>query len=421
MLTLIEALRFRSLRYVRQPLGRLHVLLGPNASGKTTFLDVIAFLGAVVSNGPGAAVTERTQNFQDLTWNRSGEDFELAVEAKIPEERRPQLGKTYDFVRYEVKIGQDPATLETGILAENLLLKSTQEEPPEQLSVFPRAIDPPTTIMAPSRLPATKGLRLVISKASGGNDNWYSEVEENPGKGWIPSIRLGPRKSALANVPAEEEKFPVATWLRDLLAQGVQSIVLNSMLIRKASPPLKPRGFLPDGSNLPWVVAELEKNAPEKFMQWIEHIRTALPQVEGIRTVLRDDDRHRYLVIRYQGGLEVPSWVVSDGTLRLLALTIPAYLQDFRGVYLIEEPENGIHPAAVETVYRSLSSAYDAQILLATHSPVILSLAGVDDILCFAKSDAGATDIVRGTEHPALRDWKGTPNLDILFGSGILG
>lgn len=416
MLTLIEALRFRSLQYVSQPLGPFHVLLGPNASGKTTFLDVVAFLGRLVSNGPEAAVIERTQNFHDLVWNRFGDDFELAVEAKIPDERRPQLDKPYDFVRYEVKVGLDPATLEVGILAEKLFFKSSKEEPAEQLSIFPRTIDPPPTIMA-----KVKGLRPVISKAYGGNDNWYSEVEKKTGKSWMPSIRLGSRKSALANVPAEDAKFPVATWLRDLLAQGVQSIVLNSTLIRKASPPLKRHGFIPDGSNLPWVVDELEQKAPERFRQWIAHVQTALPQLEGIRTVLRDDDRHRYLVIRYQGGLEVPSWMVSDGTLRLLALTIPAYLPDFRGVYLIEEPENGIHPSAVETVYQSLSSVYDAQILLATHSPVILSLAAVDDILCFAKSSAGATDIVRGSGHPALRDWKGTPNLNILFGSGILG
>jgi len=45
MLTLIEALNFRCLRYIRQPLAPFHVLVGPNASGKTTFLDVVAFLG----------------------------------------------------------------------------------------------------------------------------------------------------------------------------------------------------------------------------------------------------------------------------------------------------------------------------------------------------------------------------------------
>jgi predicted ATPase len=206
-----------------------------------------------------------------------------------------------------------------------------------------------------------------------------------------------------------------------LLTQGVQSIILNSLLIRRASPPGFTRGFRPDGSNLPWVISDLEKRDPSRFQQWIAHLRTALPNLETIRTIERDDDRHRYLLLRYRGGLEVPSWVASDGTLRLLALTIPAYLPNFRGVYLIEEPENGIHPSAVETVYQSLSSVYDAQILLATHSPVILSLARAEDILCFAKTEEGATDIVRGSEHPALREWKGTPNLGLLLGSGVLG
>ncbi len=48
MITLVEALNYRCLRHISQPLGPFHVLVGPNASGKTTFLDVIAFLGRLV-------------------------------------------------------------------------------------------------------------------------------------------------------------------------------------------------------------------------------------------------------------------------------------------------------------------------------------------------------------------------------------
>ena len=111
----------------------------------------------------------------------------------------------------------------------------------------------------------------------------------------------------------------------------------------------------------------------------------------------------------------------SDGTLRLLALTLPAYLPDFKGVYLIEEPENGIHPMAIETMFQSLSSAYSAQILLATHSPVILSLSRLEDVLCLKKDDAGATDVIIGTEHPDLKGWQGEVNLSVLYASGVLG
>ncbi|MFN4258579.1 MAG: hypothetical protein ACK4RK_04730 [Gemmataceae bacterium] len=39
MLTLIEALNYRCLRYVHQPLGPFHILVGPNASGKTTLFS----------------------------------------------------------------------------------------------------------------------------------------------------------------------------------------------------------------------------------------------------------------------------------------------------------------------------------------------------------------------------------------------
>ncbi len=123
----------------------------------------------------------------------------------------------------------------------------------------------------------------------------------------------------------------------------------------------------------------------------------------------------------YSGGLEIPSWMASDGTFRVLALTLPAYLSDLHNVYLIEEPENGIHPRAVEIMYQSLSSVYDAQILMASHSPVILSAARPKDILCFAKTEQGATDIVRGDEHPELSDWRGETDLGTLFASGVLG
>ncbi len=117
----------------------------------------------------------------------------------------------------------------------------------------------------------------------------------------------------------------------------------------------------------------------------------------------RPEDRHRYLVLDYDTGLQAPSWLVSDGTLRLLALTILAYLPGLEGAYLIEEPENGIHPRAVETVLQSLSSVYGAQVLLATHSPVILSLTRPEQVLCFNRTAQGATDIVLGSEHPRLR------------------
>jgi predicted ATPase len=439
MITLVEALNFRCLRYVHRHLSPFQVLVGPNASGKTTFLDVIGFLGQLVSDGLEAAIEERSQNFRDLVWRRghqrradarigenvdpipseaSHEQFELAIEAAIPSEYLQKLGGDFSTVRYEVSLGTEGENFEVGLLAERVLLKTSSQIDRIQRDLFPRELDAPSTILAPKK---TVGTRTVISKVSGGNDNFYSEVEKDTSQGFKPSFRLGPRKSALGNLPEDESKFPVSTWLKRLLSEGVQKFVLNSLEIRKASPPSQGRGFKPNGSNLPWVVERLEKTAPARFRDWVAHVQTAFPDIETVRTIERQDDKHRYLVLRYQGGLEVPSWMISDGTLRLLALTLPAYLTDFRGIYLIEEPENGIYPRAIETVFQSLSSAYDAQILIATHSPVIISVADAEKVLCFAKTSSGATDIVSGSEHPALKEWRGETNLSVLFAAGVLG
>jgi predicted ATPase len=401
---------------VRQRLDDFHVLVGPNASGKTTFLDVVAFLGDLVSGGLEGAVDKRTGNFQDLVWGRSGEQFELAIELAIPEDRRGQLERSsFSQVRYEVGIGIDGNTGETSILAETVLLKEEDViSRDKQRKLFPSEALVPHSLVTPKR---ARNSKTVVNKVSGGNDNFYDET----GKGWDHAFKLGPRRSALGNLPEDETKFPVATWLKGLLVEGVQRLVLSSTLMRRASPPGQARMFMPDGSNLPWVIDGLRRSNKQRYREWVAHLRTALPDIERIDTVEREDDRHRYVVIHYRGGLAVPSWVASDGTLRLLALTLPAYLPDFRGVYLIEEPENGIHPRAVESMIQSLSSVYGAQILLATHSPVILSVAEANQLLCFGKTDEGATDIVLGSDHPALREWRGEENLGVLFAGGVLG
>ena len=90
MIKRIQALNYRCLRYIDQPIQNFHILVGPNASGKTTFLDVVAFLGDLLAEGLEEAIRKRTTDFADLLFNRQGERFELAVEWSIPKARRKQ-------------------------------------------------------------------------------------------------------------------------------------------------------------------------------------------------------------------------------------------------------------------------------------------------------------------------------------------
>lgn len=375
----------------------------------------------LVFSGPAEALSKRAPDVRDLVWLRRGESFELAVNVHLPPERRERLKQSsYTGARYEVRIGVSREPQESAILSESFWLTTTSDADTErqtQRELFPQPPQPPNTIIHTSGQRAPRGWKRVVNKVPGsGNDYFSSETS-----GWNNLFRLGPQKSALANLPEDETKFPVATWFKELLSIGVQTLALNSERMRRPSLPGAPKFFLPDGSGLPWAVEVLNKKYKSRLRDWIAHVRTALPDLKNIRTVERSEDRHRYLVVEYENGLKVPSWLVSDGTLRLLALTVLAYLPRIDGIFLIEEPENGIHPKAVETAFQSLSSVYGAQVLLATHSPVVLSIAKLDQVLCFAKTPEGATDIVRGSEHPRLRQWKGETDLGTLFASGVLG
>lgn len=421
MLRRIEIRGLRALHCVRVDLNGFQLLVGPNASGKSTFFDAVHFVRDILNVGleraihgdAASGVPHRAEDPVDLSWMGQGESLEIALSASLP----ALLDNDFEYThcRYEVSIGLSDLTLrnETFWLCKEL--PSLSRTADESL-LFPMPVDSDEPIIVSPRKKSPAGWRKVVSKiAEGGNDYFQSETTK-----WNNMFRLGPGKSALANLPEDEERFPVAVWFKRFLMEDICRLALNAESMRLASPPGGPKGFLPDGSNLPWVIWELEQHAPERLAEWIEHLQTALPDLEGVSTREREDNRSRYVVLRYKTGLEAPSWVVSDGTLRLLALTLLAYMRKQPGLLLIEEPENGIHPRAVETVFQSLSSIYDSQVLCATHSPVTLSLAEPRQILCFGKDVSGAVDIVNGAEHPKLRDWQGNINLGDLFAAGVL-
>lgn len=395
MIRLIEAKGYRCLRSISTRINPFEIVVGPNASGKSTFLDVVRFMGDLVSKGFEETISERSSNLADLIWQKKGSKFKLAVEMGIPDEliaNWKHLRQPYERCRYEIAVGTDHYTNENSIVEERVLL-------------------------LPKVLPAHKrGVKFVVTKLPGGNVSFIDEI----GRGRGHHFQIGAQRCALANLPEDETKFPVSTWLKKTLNENIQYIALDSTKMRNPSPRKKGTRLLASGSNLPWVIKSFKEKNAVQYKRWLAHIQTALSDIHDIETIVRPEDEHCYLMVKYENGPKIPSWMISDGTLRLLALTLIAYL-DQPGIYLIEEPENGIHPQAVETVFQSLSSAYEAQILLATHSPLILSMSKPEQILCLTRTDEEGTEIIRGTDHPLLREWKRSVDLGTLFAAGVLG
>lgn len=426
MIYKLEVKGLRALQYISTTLDPFMVMVGPNACGKSTLFDALLLVRDVLASGLDAAVfgnsrmtiAPRAIDALDLTWLRQGGVIEIAVTLKLPQEIVQKLDGKYHFARYEI-------ALET---AEKLafnhetlwLCKESQTTQDGAGSKYERVLFPeikfiPDHIIT-RRSTAINGWRKIVNKSEANNDYFRSETTD-----WNNTFRLGPMKSALSNLPEDEIRFPAATWVKRVLLEGVHRLMLNAEKMRMPAPAGSPSDFLADGSNLPWVIHALEGSDPGRKLLWVEHLQTALPDLANVTTVVKEEDRSRYIVLEYKNGLKAPSWVLSDGSLRLLALTLLAYAPKPPTLMLIEEPENGVHPKALETVMQSLGSVYESQILCATHSPIVLSQLKADQVLCFAKNEAGAVDIVRGDEHPQLRHWKSSLNLGDLFATGVLG
>ena len=168
------------------------------------------------------------------------------------------------------------------------------------------------------------------------------------------------------------------------------------------------------------MVLHLKHERYELFEAWVEHVKMALPYLVAIDAVEREEDHHAYLKLTYQGGYTVTSSGLSDGTLRILALTILPYLSRAPRIICVEEPENSIHPRAIELVLQSLTSLYDSQVWVATHSPMVLAHTDLKAVIVMRGSAEGNAVAIAGPEHPQLRDWQGGIDLGSLFAAGVL-
>ena len=206
--------------------------------------------------------------------------------------------------------------------------------------------------------------------------------------------------------------------------------------MREPCPATRPTELELDGTNLARVVGRLVNANPSSALakallgkrpedddpreRWTAHLRYALDDLREIGWAARAPDNAEYITLKYADGLECPSWLLSDGTLRMLALTLPAFLPAAPRIYMVEEPEDGVHPKALEIILKALAAIPNAQVFIATHSPLVVQEEGVEPLLCFSKGEKGV-QVVHGKDHPALKDWNGVPDLASIFSSRVLG
>jgi predicted ATPase len=423
MITRIDATNYRCFERLGVPMSDFCVIAGANGSGKTTLLDLPVLLGDLLrSRSVAGAFMDRllgrgarASTLGEIPFRSQQESFSVGVEARLPAEIRDALldsspvavqrdpARRPTHVRYEVRLQVDDT--------HQLLVKN------EYLYVFPHSDE-----YESKRLPIQgenanqQGWRFILRRAYGSDAVFRAEgrgAKERP-------ARVDDTLSAFSRLQFESDAdFLASRWLLNLLLDGVLFFDPKWTELRKASPPGLAKTLLGSGENLPWLALRLQTEAPDRFAAWVAHVRTALPQISGISLREREEDHHVYFRVVYEGGYEVTSSGLSEGTLRILALTLVAYIEDVPKLLVVEEPENSIHPQAVDTIMQSLRSLYDRQVWVSTHSPVVLASSKVSELLVTRLERSGAASAIPGSEHPRLAEWKGAIDLGSLFATGV--
>lgn len=450
MITRIEAYRYRCFNDngVGVDFSEYNIIAGRNGAGKTTLLDIPVLLGDMIRSRfcadaflkpQGSWVTPRAHTLNELFFRENSNQLTFAVEAQLPPEVVSRLTDTTDvelqanedlwpkFLRYELRLELFNGELQVRDERMFLYPEKQKTEPDfrtEGLLGDPTEVHP----KSPPTMPHGYW-RSVLHREGGKFAIFSQEVEDkrrehkNDPRYPVLQMRVPAGQLALAVLPPDGQLYPAANWFRNLLEQRAVFLDPKWNSLRKACPPGHSLSIVSDGSTTPWLALDLQKSDPDRFARWVKHVRSGLRNVKAIRAVEREEDHHAYFVVTYDNDYEVTSSGLSEGTLRLIALTLIPYLPVERlpAHLVIEQPEDGIHPRAIETVLDALRSVYDCQVWVSTQSPLVLAHSDVSTVLCASIERDGSANITSGDEHPRLKDWKGSVDLGTLLATGVLG
>ena len=369
MITRLEIDGFKSLRDFAVDLEPFTVFIGPNSAGKSNILEALALLSRLASQ-PIADAFKHGRGRPSDQFSHNGDDsvriIRFAVEFLDYGYFRPDVGcipGAQSRCRYELTIARE--SLASG--AERLLVRDERfaaihSERDTWIANHPEFADVSTYGRA--------GAQVYDALAQSGT-----------------SLHIG----LMQWTPAE------AKPCRQNLAM-ISALRLDGARLGEPSDPIDSDSLNADGSNLPSILAGL----PPVLLGEIRADLVRL--VPGIASfdVIPDNDELR-LEFHLSGGQKMPARLVSDGTLRVLGLLTALRLDPRPYLLTVEEPENGIYPGRLRALLRLLqeetarrhdgpddvermnemlrdggsigifSNLLPTQILVTTHSPVLLS------------------------------------------------
>ncbi|HEY5412658.1 MAG TPA: AAA family ATPase [Caulobacteraceae bacterium] len=390
MLTRIEIDGFKTFERFSLDLRPFTAIVGPNASGKSNLFDALRFLSRLAQVDIRTAMQELRGLPEELfrqTAAGTANDMAFAVEVLLERTGTDAFGRKYQIsaqrLRYELK----------------LELRRDAEGVPRSVQVAYERCTPLATKAETADY--LKGLKISYR----GTANPFIRVSEEgdaieikqdgPQKHGRP-VRLSlteASRTALSTVTTAE--FPHLHALREALI-GLRFLEINPKAARSSNDRFEDRELKADASNLAAVLARLKEETandtrPEGVLSDIAADLAALnPSIRRLEVDNDPQQRQFSYSLSFTDSLNFSSRVISDGTVRLLALLTVLDDPSRRGTLCFEEPENGVHEGRVPMLIQFLRQAAQVegegnsqpfQILLNTHSPKVMAALQDEEIV----------------------------------------
>lgn len=342
MLKKLSIRGFKSLADVTVELPPFTVLFGPNAAGKSNFLDAVQALSRVgTSRTLSDALAEPIRGYpvEAFAFPPGGLSSLLSQErAVFSLTATLEIGKeTYG---YEISVAIDPRSGSLSVDNEKLAALGRGGEPKGKPSI--EKVDSQLRIRRKSK-PAHPRQEPV---------------------GLNHSILSDPRLGGVEYRAIERVRSELSGWRSYYLDPRVA--------MRSARPPADVRDIGVLGEDIAPFLYKLNAEEPKHFKAVERSLRSLIPSVEHLSVDL--DTRRGTLDIEVlQDGTTFSSRIISEGTLRVLAICAISVNPWSGSLLAFEEPENGVHPRRLELIAKVLSSlALDRgkQVIVTTHSPV---------------------------------------------------
>ena len=164
------------------------------------------------------------------------------------------------------------------------------------------------------------------------------------------------------------------------------------------------------GSNIAEYLQSIRDQDLQAFNGIIEALKGVLPFAEDLQPAITSElDRKVYLSMSEENIADkLPGWLLSTGTLRILALLALLRHPTPPSFVIIEEIENGLDPRTVHMLVDEIRCFVElglGQVIVTTHSPYLLDLLKLSQIVVVERDASGSPVFSRPASQKSLEEW----------------